>query len=95
MYNSIRVIALNISLMWKLVGSANFLPQPVKPYGLSLLGSSLRGILKSRSEMPCPPPGAICYPAIKPAYLTFPALVDAFFTTNATWVPRLNMLETL
>ena len=35
--------------------------------------------------LPCPPPGDLPDPGIKPLCLTSPALAGGFFTTNATW----------
>ena len=37
------------------------------------------------SELPCPPPGNLSDPGIKPTSLMAPALAGKFFTTNATW----------
>ena len=37
--------------------------------------------------LPCPPPGNLPDPGIKPASLTSPALAGGFFTTSATWEP--------
>ena len=37
------------------------------------------------SGLPCPPPGHLPDPGIKPAYPVFPALVGTFLTTSATW----------
>jgi len=37
------------------------------------------------SGLPCPPPGDLPDPEIKPMSLTFPALAGRFFTTSATW----------
>ena len=37
------------------------------------------------SELPCPPPGDLPHPGIKPASLGSPALAGRFFTTSATW----------
>ena len=37
------------------------------------------------SGLPCPPPGDLPDPGIKPAPLKSPALADGFFTTSATW----------
>ena len=34
------------------------------------------------SGLPCPPPGALPDPSIKPTSLAFPALADGFFTTE-------------
>ena len=36
------------------------------------------------SELPCPLPGDLPDPGIKPESLASPALVDGFFTTSAT-----------
>ena len=35
--------------------------------------------------LPCPPPGDLPDPRIRPMFLTFPTLTGRFFTTNATW----------
>ena len=37
------------------------------------------------SGLPCPPPGDLPDPGIKPASLPSPALASSFFTTSATW----------
>ena len=37
------------------------------------------------SGLPCPPPGNLPNPGIEPESVTFPASVDRFFTTSATW----------
>ena len=37
------------------------------------------------SGLPCPPPGDLPDPGIKPMSLTSPALADGFCTTRATW----------
>ena len=37
------------------------------------------------SGLPCPPPGDLPKPGIKPKPLTSPALAGRFFTTNNTW----------
>ena len=37
------------------------------------------------SGLPCPPPGDLPNPGIKPASLTSPALAGGFFTTITTW----------
>ena len=36
------------------------------------------------NKLPCPPPGDLPDPGIKPASLTSPALAGSFFTTRAT-----------
>ena len=38
-----------------------------------------------QSGLPCPPPGDLPNPGIKPVSLKSPALADGFFTTSATW----------
>ena len=45
------------------------------------------GILQARilDGLPCPPPGDLSNPGIKPASLMSPALAGGFFTTSATW----------
>ena len=40
------------------------------------------------SGLPCPPPGDLPDPGIKPRSLTSPALTGGFFTTSATWKPN-------
>ena len=37
------------------------------------------------SGLPCPPPGDLPYPAIKPMSLMSPALSGGFFITSTTW----------
>ena len=37
------------------------------------------------SGLPCPPPGDLLNPGIKPTSLMSPALAGGFFTTSATW----------
>ena len=37
------------------------------------------------SALPCPPPGDLPNPGIKPVSLMSPALADRFFTTRASW----------
>ena len=37
------------------------------------------------SGLPCPPPGDIPDPGIKPTFLKSPALAVMFFTTRTTW----------
>ena len=37
------------------------------------------------SGLPCPPPGDLPDPGIKPMSLMSPALAGGFFTTNVTW----------
>ena len=37
------------------------------------------------SALPCPPPGDLTNPGIKPIFRMFPALAGWFFATSATW----------
>ena len=37
------------------------------------------------SRLPCPPPGDLPNPGIKPVSLMFPAFEGRFFTASATW----------
>ena len=50
-------------------------------------GSSVMEFSKQEywSGLPCPHPGDIPDPGIKPAFLMSPALADGFFTASATW----------
>ena len=48
------------------------------------------------SGLPCPPPGYLYDPGIKPASFMSPALAGGFFTTSTTWevetlIPRNSM----
>ena len=42
------------------------------------------------SGLPCPPPGNLPDPGIKPASLMSTALVGGFFTTSVTWEAQIN-----
>ena len=45
------------------------------------------------SRLPCPPPGALPNPGIKPTSLMSPALAGGFFTTSATWEAQNPLLS--
>ena len=62
------------------------LPAPPPPPRLSM-GFSRQ---ESWSGLPCPPPGDLPNPGIKPVPLMSPALADGFFTTSTTCHPSLN-----
>ena len=47
------------------------------------------------SGLPCPPPGNLPNPGIKPTSLTSPALAGGFFTTSATWEAQNTILLSL
>ena len=63
------------------------------PYGLLYLWDSPAMLLylwdspgkNYWRRLPCPPPGDLPNPGIKPTSLVSPILVVGFFTTNATW----------
>ena len=40
------------------------------------------------SGLPCPPPGDLPDPGIKPKSLTSPTLADGLFTTEPPWKPN-------
>ena len=42
------------------------------------------------NRLPCPPPGDLPDPGIKPTSLMSPALADGFFTTSATWEAQVS-----
>ena len=62
------------------------------PIDHSPLGSLYKEFSRQEywSGMPCPPPGDLPYPGIKPASLMSPALADGFFTTSDTLECCLN-----
>ena len=43
------------------------------------------------SGLPCPPPGDLPSPGIKPTSLKSPALAGGFFTTGATWEASISL----
>ena len=45
------------------------------------------------SGLPCPPPGDLPNPGIKPASLISPVLAGRFFTTSAIWEAVLGILQ--
>ena len=57
------------------------------PMDCSPPASSVHGILQARilEWMPCPPPGGLPNPAIKPMSPVSSALAGGLFTTSATW----------
>jgi len=61
------------------------------------LGSSVHGHVQTRilEELPCPSPGDLPDPGIKPVSLISPALAGRFFTTNTTWEAPLAKERTL
>ena len=65
-------------------------PTLCDPMGCSLPGSSVRGILQARSELPCLPQGDLPDPGIKPKPLVSPMSADRFLTTSTTWGATLS-----
>ena len=47
------------------------------------------------SGMPCPPPGDLPDPGIKPESLTSPTLAGGFFTTSTTWEALIGYVAVL
>ena len=45
------------------------------------------------SALPCPSPGGLSNPGIKPMSLTSPALAGRLFTTTTTWEARRDATE--
>ena len=45
------------------------------------------------SGLPCPPPGDLPNPGLKPTSLMSPALAGRFFTTSTTWEAQINDLS--
>ena len=43
--------------------------------------------------LPCPPPGDLPHPQIKPASLMSPALAGGFFPTSATWEAQMKNIR--
>ena len=62
-------------------------PTLCDPMNHSLPGSSVHGILRQEywGGLPCPPPGDLPDPGIKPTVLMSPAMRGRFFTTSAAW----------
>ena len=53
-------------------------------------GGSVHGILQMILEFPCPPPGDLLNPGVKPTSRTSLALVGMFFATSTTWEVQLQ-----
>ena len=51
------------------------------------------GILKARSELPCPPPGDLPDLRIEAGSLLSPGLAGEFFITSTTWEALLTCLR--
>ena len=62
-------------------------PSLCSPMDCSLPDFSAHGILQTRilEWLPCPPPGNLPNPGIKPPSLMSPALAGKFFTSSVTW----------
>ena len=63
------------------------------PVDCSPLGFLVHGIIQARSGLPCPPPGDLPDPGIKPMSLMSPALSGGFFSTiaSATWEAQIEV----
>ena len=69
------------------VKSFKLCPTFVTPWTVARQASLFMGFSRQEqwSGLPCPPPGDLPYPGIKPASLTSLALAGMFFTAMATW----------
>ena len=67
-------------------------PTLCDPMACSPRGSSVNGILQQEywSGLPCPPPGDLPDPGIKPVSLKSPALANRLFTSSSTWEVRVG-----
>ena len=74
-------------VVWVRAKSLQLCPAFCDPVNGSPPGSSVMGFSTQEywSGLPCPPPGDLPDPGIKPRSLVSPELVDGFFTTRATW----------
>ena len=75
----------NMSLM--VSSDAQSCPALCDPMDCSPPGSSVPAFSRQEhwSGLPCPPPGELPDPGIKPESLKFPALAGGFLTAGATW----------
>ena len=62
---------------------------PVAHQALLSMGLSRQ---EYQSGLPCPPPGDLPDPGIKPASPVSPELAGRFFTTNTTWEAHSEMI---
>ena len=64
----------------------------VTPWTIALQAPLSMGFSRQEywSGLPCPPPGDLPAPVIKPMSLMSPALADKFFTTSNTWEAHLG-----
>ena len=74
---------------------ASVMSNSLRPSGQYPPGSSVMGFSRHEywSGLPCPYPGDLPDPGIKPASLMSPALAGRFFTSNATWEAYNNGLS--
>ena len=71
-------------------------PTLCDPMDCSPLALLSRGFSRQEypSGLPCPPPGDLPKPRIKPASLMSPTLAGRFFTTSTAWeAPRIYTLS--
>ena len=63
------------------------------PRDCSPPGSSVHGFLQAVEWLPCPPPGDLPNPGLKPVSPASPALAGRFFTTESPSKPSYNMIS--
>ena len=84
----------NVTLIGVKVLVTQSCPTLYNPVDGSPPGSPTHGILVQARiglGLPCPSPGYLPDPGIKPVSLVSPALAGSFFTTSATWEALINI----
>ena len=68
---------------------------PVTPWAAAHQAPLSMGLSRQEdwSGLPCPPPGDLPNPGIKPAPLTSPALAGVFCTTRSTWEAHVHLRQ--
>ena len=78
--HTVRVAHFNVRVCAKSFQSCPTLYNPMDP---------------SPGGLPCPPPGDLPNPGIKPRSLTSPVLAGEFFATSVTWEAHLSIQQYL
>ena len=85
--NLIVLFLIELTCMCMHAKSLPSCPTLCDPMDCTLPGSSDLGFSRQEywSGLPCPPPGDLTSPGMKPTFLMSPALSGGFFTTSTTW----------
>ena len=88
-------MCIHVCMLAKLLQSCPTLCDPMdcSCHDCSQLGSSVQGILQA-SGLPCPSPGDLPDPGIKPTCFMSPALAGRFSTTSASGKPYIIYIYT-